>query len=108
MTEIIWIKSWLLTREIIADIIAIMLIIRVIMRAHPFAFKRPHETMKLAIPNAINTNPPIVMSNPNSLVEEESMLIKVPTNKGAIPVKRRIIPPSIIRIDIIVIPIGRF
>ena len=33
-----------------------------------FPFKRPHETMKLAIPSPTNTNPPIVISNPNALI----------------------------------------
>jgi hypothetical protein len=35
------------------------------------------------------------------------MLIKGPKNKGVIPVNKSIIPPIIIRIDIIVIPVGR-
>ena len=42
-----------------------MLIMSVIVLAHPFPFKRPHETMKLAIPNPTNTKPPIVINNPN-------------------------------------------
>ncbi|MDF2737416.1 MAG: hypothetical protein K0S93_1273 [Nitrososphaeraceae archaeon] len=109
ITGIICIKSPLLTRETIANIIEIMLIMRVIVLAHLFPFKSPHETMKLAIPSPTNIKPPIVTSNPSSLVEEseESMLIKVPKNKGAIPVNKSIIPPSIIRTDIIVIPVGR-
>ena len=40
----------------------------VIVRAHLFPFKRPHETIKLAIPIPTNTKPPIVISNPNTLV----------------------------------------
>ncbi len=102
-------KSPLLTREIIANIIAIILIMSVIVRAHPLPFKRPHETIKLAIPNATNTKPPIAINNPNSLVEEseESMLINGPINKGVIPVNKSINPPIIIRTDIIVIPVGR-
>jgi hypothetical protein len=85
-----------------------MLIMSVIVRAHPFPFKRPHETMKLAIPSTTNTKPPIVIRNPNALVEEsESMLIKGPKNKGIIPVNKRINPPIIIRTAIIVIPVGR-
>ena len=63
--SIICIKSSLLTREIIAIIIAIMLIMSVIVLAHLFPFKRPHETMKLDIPSATNIKPPIVISNPN-------------------------------------------
>ena len=63
--SIICIKSSLLTREIIAIIIAIMLIMSVIVLAHLFPSKRPHETMKLAIPSATNIKPPIVISNPN-------------------------------------------
>ena len=92
-----------------ANIIAIMLIMSVIVLAHLFPFKRPHETIKLAIPNATNVKPPIVISNPNALVEEseESMLIKGLINKGVIPVNNRINPPIIIRTDIIVIPVGR-
>jgi hypothetical protein len=35
------------------------------------------------------------------------MLIKGPKNKGVIPVNKSIIPPIIIRIDNIVIPVGR-
>jgi len=108
ITEIICTKSSLLTREIIANIIAIMLIMSVIERAHPFPFKRPHETIKLAIPSATNVKPPIVIKNPNALVEEsESMLIKGPKNKGVIPVNKSINPPIIIRTAIIVIPVGR-
>ncbi len=104
----ICIRSPVLIRLIIADIIAIMLIMSVIVRAHPFPFKRPHDTAKLATPNPTNTKPPIVIRNPNTLVEEsESMLIKVPIDKGAIPVNKRIIPPIIIRIAITVIPVGR-
>ncbi len=54
----------------------------VIVLAHLLPFKRPHETIKLAIPRATNAKPPIVIRNPSSLVEEsESMLIKVPINK---------------------------
>ena len=64
----ICIKSLILAREIIANIIAIMLIMSVIVLAHPFPFKRPHETMKLAIPNPTNTKPLIVVSIPNSLI----------------------------------------
>jgi hypothetical protein len=80
----------------------------VIVLAHLFPFKRPHETIKLAIPRATNAKPPIVIRNPSSLVEEsESMLIKVPINKGVIPVNKSINPPIIIRTDIIVIPVGR-
>ena len=56
----------LLTREIIANIIAIMLIMSVIVLAHLFPFKRPHETIKLAIPSTTNVKPPIVISNPNA------------------------------------------
>ena len=63
----ICIRSSVLARDIIANIIAIMLIMSVIVLAHPFPFKRPHETMKLAIPNPTNTKPPIVVSIPNSL-----------------------------------------
>ena len=63
--SIICIKSSLLIRVTIANIIAIILIMSVIVRAHPFPFKRPHETMKLAIPNPTNTKPPIVINNPN-------------------------------------------
>ena len=85
-----------------------MLIMSVIVLAHPFPFNNPHETTKLAIPNATNTKPPIAIRNPNSLVEEsESMLINGPINKGVIPVNNRINPPIIIRTDIIVIPVGR-
>ena len=62
--SIICIKSSLLIREIIAIIIAIMLIMSVIVLAHLFPSKRPHETMKLAIPSATNIKPPIVISNP--------------------------------------------
>ena len=43
--------------------------ISVIVRAHSFPFKRPHETIKLAIPSATNTKPPIVIRDPNALVE---------------------------------------
>ena len=39
--SIICIKSSLLIREIIVNIIAIMLIMSVIVLAHPFPFKRP-------------------------------------------------------------------
>ncbi len=46
-----------------------MLIMSVIIGAHPFPFKRPHDTTKLAIPNPTNVKPPIVISNPNALVE---------------------------------------
>ena len=59
----------LLTREIIANIIAIMLIMSVIVLAHLFPFKRPHETIKLAIPSITNAKPPIVIRNPNELIE---------------------------------------
>ena len=59
----------LLTREIIANIIAIKLIMSVIVLAHLFPFKRPHETIKLAIPSITNAKPPIVIRNPNELVE---------------------------------------
>ena len=81
----------------------------VIIRAHLFPFKRPHETIKLAIPSPTNTKPPMVIRNPSSLVEEseESMLIKGPINKGVIPVNNNTKPPIIIRIAIIVIPVGR-
>ncbi len=105
----ICIRSLILAREIIANIIAIMLIMSVIVLAHPFPFKRPHETMKLAIPSATNTKPPIAIREPGSLVEEseESMLIKVPINNGVIPVNKSIKPPIIIRTDIIVTPVGR-
>lgn len=108
ITEITCTKSWLLAREITANIIAIMLIMSVIVLAHPFPFKRPHETTKLAIPNPTNTKPPIAIRNPSSLVEEsESMLIKEPKNKRVIPVNKSTIPPIIIRTAIIVIPVGR-
>ena len=106
--SIICIKSSLLIREIIATIIAIILIMSVIVLAHPFPFKRPHETIKLAIPSATNTKPPIVIRNPNALLEpSESKLIKGPKNNGAIPVNKSINPPIIIRMAIIVIPVGR-
>jgi hypothetical protein len=39
--------------------------------------------------------------------ESESMLIKVPKNKGVIPVNKSIIPPITIRTEITVIPVGR-
>ena len=53
------IRSPVLARDIIANIIAIMLIMSVIVLAHHFPFKRPPETMKLAIPNPTNTTPPM-------------------------------------------------
>ena len=81
----------------------------VIVRAQLFPFKRPHETIILAIPSPTNTKPPIVIRSPSSLVEEseESMLIKEPINKGVIPVNKSIIPQIIIRMETIVIPVGR-
>jgi hypothetical protein len=64
--------------------------------------------MKLAIPSPTNVKPPIVIINPNALVEpSESMLIKGPKNKGVIPVNKSINPPIIIRMAIIVIPVRR-
>ena len=85
-----------------------MLIMSVIVRAHPFPFKRPHDTTKLAMPSPTNVKPPIVIRNPSALVEEsESILIKGPINKGVIPVNKSINPPIIIRMAIIVIPVGR-
>ena len=108
ITGITCTKSPLLTRETIANIIAIMLIMSVIVLAHLFPFKRPHETIILAIPSPTNTKPPIVIRSPSSLVEEsESMLIKEPINKGEIPVNKSINPPIIIRMETIVIPVGR-
>ena len=41
----------------------------VIVLAHLFPFKRPHETIKLDIPSITNIKPPIVIRNPNGLVE---------------------------------------
>ncbi len=85
-----------------------MLIMSVIVLAHLFPFKRPHETIKLAIPSTTNVKPAIVIRDPNAPKEgSESMLIKGPINKGVIPVNMRINPPIIIRTEIIVIPIGR-
>ena len=53
------IRSPVLARDTIANIIAIMLIMSVIVLVHPFPFKRPPETMKLAIANPTNTTPPM-------------------------------------------------
>lgn len=98
----------MLAKEIMANNIAIMLIMSVIKRAHPFPFNRPHDTTKLDIPKVTNIRPIIVTTNPIILVWVlESRLINEPKNKGASPVKRRITPPIIIRMAIMVIPFGR-
>jgi hypothetical protein len=86
-----------LARCTIFTIIDIIVIISVIIQAHPAALRRPHATTKHAIPRIMVPMPPARKAR-----------LKTLRAVKPIPLIIKIIPLIIISIAMIVIPIGLF
>jgi hypothetical protein len=119
------------TIEIAFETIFIMDKMMVTVQAHLFPFSSPYETMKCTIPIAINTPPitmamlpkkeggipergmpepvkfPLIVTFPSLKAEGGSEETNVPARTARMPIKSVITPTMIVRIAIIVTPVGR-
>ncbi len=92
----------------------IMVTMIVIAHAQPFPFNRPYDTIKYAIPRINITMPIAIGIAPRDASSEASgelalvCPISVKETDNSAPSPMRVIPPIIIRIAIIVTPIGHF
>jgi hypothetical protein len=84
-------------RDAIFTIMEMIVIISVIIQAHPAPLRRPHATTKLAIPRIMEPMPPARKAR-----------LKTPRAVKPIPPIIKRIPLIIISIAMIVIPIGLF
>jgi hypothetical protein len=84
-------------RDAIFTIMDIIVIISVIIQAHPAPLRRPHATTRLAIPSIMEPMPPARKTR-----------LKTPRAVKPIPLIIKKIPLIIISIAMIVIPIGLF
>ena len=84
-------------RDATFAIIDMIVIISVIIQAHPAPLRRPQATTRLAIPSSIVPIPP-----------NRKKRLKIPRAAKPIPLTIKIIPLIIRRIAMIVIPIGLF
>jgi hypothetical protein len=118
--------------EIAFKTILIMDMITLTVQAHLFPFSSPYATTRYTIPTAINTPPiatamlpksegwipekgippglvkfPLIVRFPSLKAEGGSEEINVPARTARIPIKSVITPTMILRIAIIVTPVGR-
>jgi hypothetical protein len=117
--------------EIAFKTILIMDITTLTVQAHLIPFSNPYATMRYTIPIAINTPPiatamlpknegwiperdipefvrfPLIVRFPSLKAEGGSEEINVPAITARIPIKSAITPTMILRIVIIVTPVGR-
>jgi hypothetical protein len=94
--------------DAILPIIEIMAIITVNNHAHPFPFRRPQEIMRVAMPRAsVKAPTPMNIAAKPGSSNSLSPLSARPNTRDDSPKITDIIPLIIIRIAMIIIPLGR-